>query len=34
LYLLITRALNIILYSSFSISFIICNINKKTYYSL
>ena len=33
LYLLITRALNIILYSSFSISFILCNRNKKNYYS-
>jgi len=33
LYLLITRALNILLYSSFSISFILCNRNKKNYYS-
>ena len=33
LYLLITRSLNIVLYSSFSISFIICNKTKKAYYS-
>jgi hypothetical protein len=32
LYLLITRGLNMVLYSSFSISFILCNKNKKTYY--
>jgi hypothetical protein len=32
LYLLITRGLNMVLYTSFSISFILCNRNKKTYY--